>query len=323
MASDGTNGKRALLIDASNNFIRHYMVNSAATSNSVPAGGTVGLLNTIKKAILTLKPEVVYCIWDGENGSIQKRQLLKEYKEGRKARLIVGQSYQYSDEEKAEKNKEWQRSLAHALIELLPVCQIVTDGYEADDAIGYICKNKAYYGIRSAIILSSDKDFYQLLNLDRVVIYNPIKKDLVTTKTVLEREEIHPMNWLFYRTVVGDKSDNIKGIHGIGPKKMKKLFDLKNKEHNPDIIEDLLEAEEDKWKKKTLQKLQDNIEIIDRNWSLMNLTEPMMSTRQGDLVDAQVSDFSPSLRAKDLYLRIMKEGIPIQNNISSYFHSLV
>ena len=196
--------KRALLIDASNNFIRNYMVNGATTSNSVPAGGAVGMINTIRKAVLTLKPEIVYCIWDGPNGSVQKRKLLKEYKEGRKTRLMVGQSYLFSDEEKAENNKEWQRALVCSLIEKLPVCQIITDGFEADDAIGYICNHKEFFGLKSSIILSSDKDFYQLVNdKGKTVIFNPIKSQLITEKTILEEEGVHPFNWLFYRTVIG------------------------------------------------------------------------------------------------------------------------
>ena len=62
--------------------------------------------------------------------------------------------------------------------------------------------------------MSTDKDFLQLVS-DRINVYSPSKKKLYNTET-LEEYNIHPENFLIYRMIDGEKSDNIGGVHGIG-----------------------------------------------------------------------------------------------------------
>ena len=113
------------------------------------------------------------------------------------------------------------------------------------------------------IIISTDKDFYQLVQED-VKIYNPTKKFLVTLDTFTEKinkthkttfKKITPEEYIIFRYLVGDSSDNIPGIYGIGPKRSQKI--LEEHEGKFDSIFNNLK-EEDK-------------PIFSRNLKLMNL----------------------------------------------------
>jgi DNA polymerase-1 len=71
--------------------------------------------------------------------------------------------------------------------------------------------------------MSADKDFLQLVS-DKVHCYSPTKKKIYTPKDVLEEFGVSSSNFLNYKILMGDSSDNIPGITGLGPKKLIKLF---------------------------------------------------------------------------------------------------
>lgn len=307
---------RVLLVDGANNFIRNYMVNTSATYNSVPCGGVVGFLNSLRSCVSLIKPQRIVVFWDGPNGSKQKRQILKEYKSGRKPKLIVGQNYLFS-EEKMEENRDWQQNLCIELIKHLPVCQIVTDSFEADDGIGYVCTNKKYFNFKPCIILTSDKDFYQLLD-GSTAIYNPIQKKLITQKSLLEEEKIHPDNWLFYKSILGDKSDNIKGVKSIGEKTVKRMYDLST----PLNLDMIYDDNEDPWRKKKIEKMRENKEIIERNFKLMDLRSPLMSLSHKNFVTSKIEDFEPESSSKNFFIETKKNELPIDSNMFLDFLNL-
>ena len=95
---------------------------------------------------------------------------------------------------------------------------------------------------------------------------------MYTTETILEEFGVHPANYVMYRTFTGDKSDNIEGIRGIGPKTILK--------HLPDLALSLDFNPEDLWtectnklnESKIYQKMLDNKYKIEENWHLMNLS---------------------------------------------------
>ena len=99
----------------------------------------------------------------------------------------------------------------------MPVIQLMVDFVEADDIIAYVCNNQKYKDWNK-IIISSDKDFYQLLGDDSVWIWRPIQKLLLNGTQLLYKEGIHPNNYALARAIDGDKSDNIEGVPRIGMK---------------------------------------------------------------------------------------------------------
>ncbi|MGI6393300.1 MAG: DNA polymerase [bacterium] len=94
------------------------------------------------------------------------------------------------------------------------------DGFEADDIIASIAKNSKEYEV---VIISSDKDLTQLINLD-TVLYDGMKDKLIDRDAVFEKFGVYPEKMNEFLTLTGDSSDNIPGIPGVGPKTASKLL---------------------------------------------------------------------------------------------------
>ena len=120
--------------------------------------------------------------------------------------------------------------------------------------------------------MSTDKDFLQLVD-DRLQVWSPTKKKYYFKNTVNEDFEIPAHNYLLYRTMKGDPSDNIPGIKGIGVKTLKKrlpiLFDDKKI-----TIEDLLDyVKNTDDTSKVIKEISDSEDMIRLNYELMQLSE--------------------------------------------------
>tara|TARA_Y100000361_G_scaffold65845_1_gene57816 strand:+ start:13 stop:525 length:513 start_codon:yes stop_codon:yes gene_type:complete len=113
--------------------------------------------------------------------------------------------------------------------------------------------------------MSTDKDFLQLVD-DRINVYSPSKKKLYNTETLKEEYDIHPENFLIYRMVDGDKSDNIPGVKGIGLKTLIKLY--------PEISTEAISLKELVSRD---NRLSENLDILKRNFELMDLKEILIS----------------------------------------------
>ncbi len=112
-------------------------------------------------------------------------------------------------------------------------------GYEADDIIATIAKDAKQRGIKVQVV-SSDKDLYQLIDDDRVLIYDPVKKIKINEEECIKKFGVKPTQIVDYLAIVGDSSDNIPGVKGIGDKGAKKLLEefgsLKNIYENLDKV---------------------------------------------------------------------------------------
>ncbi len=96
-------------------------------------------------------------------------------------------------------------------------------GYEADDIIGTIAKDAKQKNIRVQIV-TSDKDLYQLVDDDKVLIYDPMKKIKINEEACIKKFGVKPTQIVDYLAIVGDSSDNIPGVKGIGPKGARTLL---------------------------------------------------------------------------------------------------
>ncbi len=96
-------------------------------------------------------------------------------------------------------------------------------GYEADDIIADIAEDAKKNGIKVQIV-SSDKDLYQLIDDDKVLVYDPMKKIKINEEECLKKFGVKPLQIVDYLALVGDSSDNIPGVKGIGPKGARSLI---------------------------------------------------------------------------------------------------
>ncbi len=108
------------------------------------------------------------------------------------------------------------------LTELLGIPMLDKEGYEADDVIGVLTNYGRKAGLE-VVIVSGDKDFAQLIG-PHVSMYDTMKDHRYDPDGVMEKWGIHPEQMIDYLALVGDSSDNIPGVRGIGPKGAQKLL---------------------------------------------------------------------------------------------------
>ena len=119
---------------------------------------------------------------------------------------------------------EWIREMGFA--------NISKDGYEADDVIATVTKLAKEQGLKVRIV-SHDKDLYQMIDDSRVVMYDSVKKREIDEQGCLDKFGVHPRDFVNFQAILGDSSDNIPGVKGIGQKGASKLI---NKYHTLEAI---------------------------------------------------------------------------------------
>ena len=106
-----------------------------------------------------VSPKRVYVVWES-GGSKRKRDLFPDYKQGRRPQKL--NRYYEQDIPDTIQNRNYQVKLLVDILSCFPVTQLYVEDSEADDAIGYMCKYKLHTD--ENVVISSDHDFYQLLN---------------------------------------------------------------------------------------------------------------------------------------------------------------
>ena len=211
---------RVLIVDGLNLYLRVFAVNGALNDNGVPVGGLTGFLRSLAYAIREVNPTRVIIVYDGAGGSQRRRKIHPNYKSNRKPgkRITRWDAFKNATEEKEAMKIQFSRLLDY--LDFLPINVISIDRIEADDTIAYIA-NKLVK--EEVTIMSSDQDFLQLVD-DRITVWSPTKKIFYTPNKVLEDYGVPAHNFLMYKVLMGDKSDNIEGVRGLGPKKLPKIL---------------------------------------------------------------------------------------------------
>lgn len=258
---------RYMIVDSLNQFLRAMVVNPTLSPNGQPVGGVVGYMKTLQKLSREMKPDRIIVCWDGKDGSTRRRIDNKNYKEGRKPLRLNWENNQ--TEEDTLKNKLWQTSRLMEYLNNMPVCQLMYASTEADDIISLVCKELPD---DQKIIISSDKDFYQLLD-DKTIIYRPVQNEFVNRKKVLEEFGIHPNNFAISRAICGDNSDNLSGVKGAGLATVAKRFPFL-KEEKSATFEDIFEACKTDSKVKLYESVLSSQQLIQNNYKIMQLYMP-------------------------------------------------
>jgi DNA polymerase-1 len=295
-----------LLVDALNLFTRHFVANPAMSEHGYHVGGIVGFLNSLRLMNERFSPEKVFIIWES-GGSPRRRAILPEYKSNRRPKKLN----RYYDDEIPDtvQGRDNQISVIVEILKKTPICQMYVPDCEADDVIGYLARYA--YRNEKKIILSSDKDFYQLLG-DKVEIYSPTKKRSVTHNNVIEEYSISPENFCLAKSICGDSSDNISGIKGAGFKTIAKRFPhLKSRESTgiEDILKICQERESDKRSPKIYKDLLLNKDTIKRNWRLIYLDTKNLSHSQIKRIGDTIDTFAPRKDKISVMRALIREGI--------------
>jgi DNA polymerase-1 len=209
---------RVLLIDSMNTFLRSFAMIPAINPQGNHVGGLVGFLKSLGYVIKLIRPTRVILVFDGQGNITNRRNTYAEYKANRQIKRITNfKVFSTLEEESDSISTQMLRLLDY--LKCLPVNISIIDKIEADDTIAYLSQKLK----DDVIIYSADQDFLQLVN-KRITVYSPIKKKFYKPNDVYEQYGIHPYNFITMKCLMGDKSDNLPGVKGLGPKKLMKYF---------------------------------------------------------------------------------------------------
>lgn len=313
------NEKPIIYIDGLNVFMRHFAANPSKSLNGKLCGGIIGFLGNIDHLARKFKPQKIVIAWEA-GGSARRRAIDKNYKEGRRP-VRLNRSQYYKDIPDTEENRNYQLKTLIEILYKTPVVQIYVSDCEADDIISYLVKTKKEK--INKIIVTSDKDYYQLLD-DYTKIWSPNKKQLIDSQYVLNKWSISSQNFCLARCFAGDASDGIKGIKGAGFKTMSKRFPILSQ--LKDItIDDIIIESQNKINSGCKIKLYNNIILnetnIRKNWNLMYLDSMMLCADQIKRINHQLDNKETKINKMDLYRIINREGLNTFD-IHSFFISI-
>jgi DNA polymerase-1 len=188
------------LIDGNSYIYRAYhAVRSLATSKGLPTNAIYGFTNMLLKIVKEKKPDYLAIAFDVK-GPTKRHIEYEQYKAHRP---------------EMPKDLIPQIPYIHKLVEAFNIPAILMEGYEADDIIGTISKKMERDF--DVVIVTGDKDMLQLIS-QNVKIYDTLKDKVYEEKDVVERFGVAPDKVVEIMGLMGDASDNIPGVHGIGEK---------------------------------------------------------------------------------------------------------
>lgn len=256
--------KRLVLIDGNSLFFRAYYATAYAGGNlmkntkGVYTNGVFAFVNMIEKILE--KPYSHALIAFDTPKKTKRHEQYEDYKAGRAP---------------MPEEMQMQIPLIHAYLKALNVSDYSLEGYEADDIIGTlsVIGSKAGYKVD---VYSSDRDLLQLID-DNVTIHL-IKKgvtdnDLMTPKTFMEKYEISHELMVDLKALMGDPSDNIPGVPGVGEKTAIKLLQTYGS------LDEILKNKDD-IKGKLGEKIRENVDkaLLSKELATIDLNVPLTIT---------------------------------------------
>ena len=279
-------GERVLLIDGLNLFFRNFAILNMVNPKGVHIGGLGGFFRSLGALIRQINPTQVYLVFDGAGSATNRKNIIPEYKSGRDLQRITNwEVFDDIDDENDAKVDQMVRIIQY--LKTLPVKTISINKVEADDIIAYLSKVIPTDPKDKCFIVSSDKDFIQLVN-DNVIVYRPIEKNYYTKETVVKKFNISPSNFILHKTLLGDNSDKIKGVKGLGEKGLLKKFPELSKKDM--IWDDILDICEKKLKEHVVYaRIIQGRDELEKNYKVMDLSNPMLSNKDKEWLDEVVS----------------------------------
>lgn len=270
-----------LVIDAMNMLIRSFSLLKAMNPDGTHIGGIVGFLRSLGYVTRIFDPTRVVVVWDGKGGSGNRQNINPDYKAQRATSRITHWGL-YDTKEQEMEALIGQLLRVQDYLECLPLVQIGLEKLEADDIIAHIAKQASKSNVKTCTIISSDKDFLQLID-DTVEVYAPIKKKTFTKDNALEEIKVLPQNYNIVKALLGDHSDNLTGVKGLGIKTI--LSEWKSFTYDPlaslndvwDHCETQMEGEKPK---KIFAKILHSWDKVMNNFEIMDLHRDTLDEKE-------------------------------------------
>ncbi len=209
--------KTLTIIDTFGFFFRSYFaLPPLRNSEGFPTGLLTGFINLIDSLHRDHKTDYIVFALDSK-GNTFRNEIYPEYKANR---------------DEAPEDLKKQLPIAIDWIREMGFANLAKDGYEADDIIATLAKYGKEQGLKVKII-SHDKDLYQMIDDGKVVMYDSVRQKEITQKECFEKFGVYPKDFINFQAILGDSSDNVPGVKGIGKVGASKLI---NKYHTLENI---------------------------------------------------------------------------------------
>jgi len=308
--------QNTLLVDGNALFKAGYFgAKDLYNVNGQHIGGLFAFLTILRKVLTDDIYHKVYVFWDGNFSGKLRYEIYSEYK-GDRGKDFVNGTQPIDEAELLQREVVWD------YLNEMYIRQLKHEVVESDDFIAYYCLNRKEN--EKITIVSTDRDFLQLLS-PMVKIYFVDLKNYVDTSNYSSYFCYHQGNSVLLKTMLGDKSDTIKGVKGLGENTLLKLFpDIKERVVSIDEIikkAKLLQEERIEKKLKPLKVL-DNIvnkvtvgvqkeRIYEINHKLVNLNAPFITEDAindlEDLINGTLEDTGRDL--KNVFQMMKRDGI--------------
>lgn len=206
--------KRLVLIDGMSVFYRGFFaMPGLSLPDGTPTGGVYGFASIAVEVIKKLEPDYVAVAWDiPKTSTTQRSKIYADYKAGRT---------------KPPEDFYAQLPILHSLLESFGWPLYELDGYEADDVMGTFARAADEKGDIETCLVTGDYDMMQLISLHTNVYITKKGSELLHfhDEPFFEKYGVHVRQFVDYKALVGDSSDNIPGVRGVGPKAAAQLLD--------------------------------------------------------------------------------------------------
>lgn len=284
-----------LILDGLNTLIRSFSVNVTLNKNGQHVGGLQGFLKSLGSMTRMFSPTRVIVVWDGIGGAQNRKNMDEHYKANRAHASVI--HYDMYENKKAElQSMQDQADRLIDYLACLPVTYIQIEKLEADDVIAYLAKLYSKAG-RKVTIVSSDRDFMQLID-QHVEVYSPIRKVLFDYQTATKFLQVLPENYNIVKTILGDASDGLVGVKGVGIRGLVK--EVPELTTDPtltlDRFFDICAERRESTRKAIFTKLLVGWHTVEKNFKLMDLNETVLDEEEKDLVHKTLKLSDPKLR---------------------------
>lgn len=295
--------ERYMLVDGLNLFFRNFSIINAVNSNGAHIGGLGGFFRSLGALIRQIQPTQVIVVFDGVGSSNTRKNIIPEYKSNRNiTRVTKHELFDNIDEEDDAKVSQIIRIIEY--LQTLPVKVISLNNAEADDIIAHLSKVLPQKEDEKVFIVSSDKDYLQLVD-QQVIVYRPIEKEFFTESVVKEKFGLDPHNFILMKTLLGDASDSLPGIKGLGAKTLFKKFPELATEHL--TFEDILDISEKRINEHVVYaRILHDVEMLENKYKIMDLSNPMITDEDKEYIAEFIQPWDLELNSKE-FIRMYNE----------------
>ncbi len=285
---------RVLLIDSLNLFFRNFATLNSIAPNGNHIGGLGGFLRSLGSLIKETQPTSVYVVFEGIGSTVNRKNILPEYKSNRNIKRITNWDiFDNLEEELDSKIDQLSRLIQY--LKLLPVKTISIDKAEADDVIAYLSNHLVEKYNSQIFIVSNDKDYLQLVNKN-ILIYRPTEQTYYDRNKIQEKYQVLPENFILYKTLLGDNSDSVEGIKGLGEKGIFKKFpELLD---TPLTLDNIFDISETKLKEHVIYaRVLQAEDRLTSNYKIMDLSKPLINENDEKYLKQFIEEDNPKLQA--------------------------